>query len=153
MQKAPEKIVELARSTIEPMGYELVGVQVLNAGKHGKTLRIYIDHADGITLDDCAAVSHQFSGVLDVEDPVSGNYDLEVSSPGLDRPLFVAEHFARFAGEQVKIRTLSPHGGRRKFSGELKGIDADIVTISMDGEEFQIPLGDIDSARLVPQYD
>ena len=64
------------------MGYELVGVQLLNAGKHGKTLRIYIDHADGITLDDCAAVSHQFSGVLDVEDPVSGNYDLEVSSPG-----------------------------------------------------------------------
>ncbi|MGD8265983.1 MAG: ribosome maturation factor RimP, partial [Chromatiales bacterium] len=107
----------------------------------------------GITLDDCAAVSHQFSGVLDVEDPVSGNYDLEVSSPGLDRPLFVAEHFARFAGEQVKIRTLSPHDGRRKFSGELKGIEADIVTVSMDGEEFQIPLGDIDSARLVPQFD
>ena len=104
------------------MGYELVGVQMLNAGKHGKTLRIYIDHADGITLDDCAAVSHQFSGVLDVEDPVSGNYDLEVSSPGLDRPLFVAEHFARFTGEQVKIRTLSPHDGRRKLSGELKGI-------------------------------
>jgi ribosome maturation factor RimP len=152
MQQAPDKILELARSTIEPMGYELVGVELLNAGKHGKTLRIYIDKDDGITLDDCAAVSHQFSGVLDVEDPISGNYDLEVSSPGLDRPLFTAEHFARFAGQQVTIRTLGQHDGRRKFKGELKGIDADIVTVSQDGEEFQLPLADIDTARLVPQF-
>lgn len=152
MQQAPEKIIELARSTIEPMGYELVGVELLNAGKHGKTLRIYIDKEQGVTLDDCSSVSHQFSGVLDVEDPISGNYDLEVSSPGLDRPLFTAEHFVRFTGQEVAIRTLGQHSGRRKFKGELKGIDADLVKISMDGEEFELPLGDIDSARIVPQF-
>ena len=152
MRLAPEKLNELVKSVAEPMGYELVGVQLINAGKHGKTLRVYIDREDGITLDDCSAVSHQLSGVLDVEDPISGNYDLEVSSPGLDRPLFVAEHFERFAGKQVTIRTLSPHDGRRKFSGELKGIDADIVSVSIDGEIIELPLGDIDSARLVPEF-
>jgi ribosome maturation factor RimP len=151
MQLAPQHIIDLARDSIESMGYELVGAQLVSNGKFGKVLRIYIDSEKGITLDDCSAVSHQFSGVLDVEDPISGNYQLEVSSPGLDRPLFFREHFQRFAGEQVSLRTLSPHDGRRKFTGTLEGMEEDAVIISVDGERYFLPLNDIDMARLVPQ--
>lgn len=152
MQQAPEHLIELARSTIEPMGFEVAGVQLVSAGKHGKTLRIYIDSPQGITLDDCAAVSRQMSAVLDVEDPISGNYDLEVSSPGLDRPLFVIEHFERFAGQMITLRTMGSHHGRRKFTGTLLGTDGENIQFEVDGELLSLPFSDIDSARIVPQY-
>ena len=90
MGSAPESLVDLIRTSVEPMGYELVGVEYVSNGASGHTLRVYIDQDNGITFDDCVAVSHQISGVLDVEDPIHGSYDLEVSSPGLDRPLFLS---------------------------------------------------------------
>ncbi|MEN8214401.1 MAG: ribosome maturation factor RimP [Pseudomonadota bacterium] len=152
MQQAPEQLIELARTTIEPMGFEVVGVQLLGAGRHGKKLRIYIDAPQGIMLDDCAAVSRQMSAVMDVEDPISGNYDLEVSSPGLDRPLFNLEHFERFAGQMVTLRTLGSHHGRRKFSGKLLGRDGESIQLDVDGEQLSLPFSDIDSARIVPQF-
>lgn len=152
MQQAPEHLIELARSTIEPMGFEVAGVQLVSAGKHGKTLRIYIDSPQGITLDSCAAVSRQMSAVLDVEDPIPGNFDLEVSSPGLDRPLFYLEHFERFAGQIVTLRTMGSHHGRRKFKGKLLGTDGENIQFEVDGELLNLPFSDIDSARIVHRF-
>ena len=149
----PHESVEL-RELIEPavtaLGFELVGVEFI----HGKSglLRVYIDHPDGISVDDCQAVSHQVSGVLDVEDPIRGEYTLEGSSPGLDRPLFQARDFERFAGNQVDVRLLAPVNGRRKFKGVLGGLRDGQVVLQMDDEELVVALDEIDRARLVPDY-
>ena len=152
MRSAPEHLIALIGGTVEPMGYELVGVEFFGRGKGGKVLRVYIDGEDGITLDDCTAVSHQLSGMLDVEDPIRENFDLEVSSPGLDRPLFRAEHFARFAGERARIRLKRPLEGRRNFEGILKGADDEFVELVVEDETRRLALDDIDSARLVPTF-
>ena len=153
MGRAPESLVNMIRPAVEPLGYELVGVEYVSQGSgSGHTLRVFIDHANGIGVDDCVAVSHQVSGVLDVEDPIQGNYDLEVSSPGLDRPLFYKEHFERFAGSQVKVTMLSKIEGRRRFKGLLKGVKEEGVLVLVDNEEFVLPLDQIEKARLVPEF-
>ena len=152
MQSADGTLIALARRVVEPMGYELVDVEFFQRGAGGATLRIYIDHERGITLDDCTAVSHQLSGVLDVEDPLPGHYDLEVSSPGLDRPLVFPEHFARFAGSRVRIRLAEKLDGRRKLDGLLQGCEAGVVRLDAEGRRWEIPLAVIESARLVPEF-
>jgi len=134
------------------MGYELVGVEYFHRGKGGAVLCVYIDREQGITLDDCSAVSHQLSGVLDVEDPIAGHYDLEVSSPGLDRPLFTAAHFKRFLGHTVSLRLAVELDGRRKLVGQLAGFEDETVLLAMDGETREIPLRLVESARLVPEF-
>ena len=133
------------------MGYELVGVEYRMGGDSG-LLRIYIDQDDGILLDDCVAVSRQVSAMLDVEDPLKHGYQLEVSSPGVDRPLFVKEHFERFAGNQVRVKLRMKLDGRKKFEGVLRGIKDNDVVLVMDGEMKYLPLDQIDSARLVPEF-
>lgn len=134
------------------MGYEFVGLELLAQGCH-TLLRVYIDSADGINVDDCGKVSQQLSGVLDVEDPIQGHYTLEVSSPGLDRPLFTAEHFERFAGSEVKIRLHAPvEGGRKRFTGILKGLRGEEVLVEADGMEYAFPLDSIDKANIIPQW-
>ncbi|GAB0149257.1 ribosome maturation factor RimP [Marichromatium sp. PS1] len=133
------------------MGYELVGVEFFQHGTNA-TLRVYIDHPDGITLDDCTSVSHQLSGVLDVEDPLPGQYDLEISSPGVERPLVFPEHYARFVGQQVKMRLAEKVQGRRRLQGVLVGSDDVQVSIEVDGEVWQIPYGVIESSRLVVDW-
>ena len=152
MRRAPDHLGELIGRTVEPMGYELVGVEYLSRGKAGRLLRVYIDQASGITVDDCVAVSRQLSAMLDVEDPIGEHYELEVSSPGLDRPLFRPEHFERFAGERVRIRLSRPLDGRRNFEGLLGGLVEGAVELTVDGEVFRIAPDDIDSARLVPKF-
>lgn len=149
MQSADSSLTTLVRGVVEPMGFELVAVEFFPHGASGATLRIYIDHARGITLDDCSAVSHQLSGVLDVEDPLPGRYDLEVSSPGIDRPLVFPEHFQRFAGSRVRIRLTGKLDGRRKLEGQLRGCDAGTVTLDADDRLWEIPLADVESARLI----
>ncbi len=134
------------------MGYELVGVEYLTQGDAGGLLRIYIDRDGGITVDDCARVSHQVSGILDVEDPIHGNYSLEVSSPGLDRPLFYKKDFALFADSEVTIKLRARIHGRRNFKGVLKGVEGDDVLVVVDGETFSLPLDQIEKARLVPKF-
>jgi len=151
MQKSSKAIRDLVRGVVEPMGYELVGVEYLTGQPGGNLLRVYIDKEEGITLDDCSAVSHQLSGVLDVEDPIPGNYNLEVSSPGLDRPLFEPEHFERFAGKKVNIRLDASIPGRRRYKGTLLGIEEDRVQVEVDGEVFSLDLDEIRDARLVPE--
>lgn len=138
--------------TLEAMGYELVGVEYQGGGRGG-LLRLYIDAEQGITLDDCARVSHQVSGLLDVEDPLPGQYRLEVSSPGLDRPLFRLEHYARFIGRKVRLRLREPRGERRKFEGVIERVEDSQVVIRREEEpvELVLDVADIDKANLVPQ--
>ncbi len=147
MSGVSESLIEMIRPGVESLGYELVGVEYL-----GSRLRIYIDHADGINVDDCARVSHQVSGVLDVEDPIKENYTLEVSSPGLDRPLFYKADFDRFAGERASIKLREKLIDRRKFEGTLKGTEEKGVLLEVDGEELLLPFGQIEKAQLVPRF-
>jgi ribosome maturation factor RimP len=149
MQYRDLRLTGLIKPAVEALGYELVGVEY-RRGRKRALLRVYIDKPDGITLDDCARVSHQVSGVLDVEDPIVEGYDLEVSSPGLDRPLFEPEHFERFAGRRVKVRMNPPVEGRRKITGLLLGIENGQVRVDEDGIERRVPLGSVSIARLVP---
>ena len=116
-------------------------------------LRIYIDHENGIQVEDCTAVSRQISAMLDVEDPVPGHFNLEISSPGLDRPLRKAEDFERFSGEMVKIKLSMPTlEGQRNFTGKLLGLKDNDVLIEVDGETEYLPFGGIEKARLVPKF-
>jgi len=155
MRHLESKLTGLVRSVVEPLGYEFVGVEYFQRGN--AVLRVYIDHlsaaqTQGITLDDCGRVSHQLSGILDVEDPIVGHYDLEVSSPGLDRPLFTAEHFERFQGQKVRIKVAIKLESRRNFEGQIAGLKQELVLLRVDGEIREIPLAKIESARLVPEF-
>ncbi len=138
----------LLEPTVAGLGYELVGVELVGA-RSNRTLRVYIDTPAGIRVEDCELVSHQVSGVLDVEDPIDGFYNLEVSSPGLDRPIFKAADYDRFSGERIKLRLRELHQGRRRIKGILAGLEGEQVVIrDADGTELRIPLELIDRARL-----
>jgi len=152
MHKAADPLVTLVRGVVEPMGYELVGAEYLTAPNGGALLRVYIDTEAGIQLEDCEAVSHQLSGVLDVEHPIRGDYTLEVSSPGLDRPLFEKAHFQQFLGRQARLRVSVPIDGRRNFKGTLARVEEHDVVILVDGQEYRLPLEQLESARLVPEF-
>ncbi len=150
MQGSEIKLHAILEPGVKALGYELLGLKFLRGSKPA-ILRLYIDHEDGIGLDDCAAVSRQVSGILEVEESISENYNLEVSSPGVDRPLFLADQFQRFSGQAVKLRMHLPIDGRRNFRGRLVGMrDADVAVL-VDGVEERLPLADIDTAQLVPE--
>lgn len=129
----------------------MIGVQYF-PGRESALVRVYVDHPAGIGVDDCESVSHQVSGVLDVADPIGNRYSLEVSSPGLDRPLFRPEHFERFAGCRIQIKLDALWEGRKNITGELLGYQSDNVLVAGDGAEYAIPSNLIGSARLVPEY-
>ncbi len=145
-----QDLTAMFRPVVEAMGYELVGVE-FHGGDHHGTLRVFIDQEQGITVDDCAAVSHQVSALLDVEDPIQQAYDLEVSSPGINRPLFASSDYERFSGQKAKIKLTVALNGRKNFSGILQGIEDDIVRIDVDNEIFELPFHDIARANLVGQ--
>ena len=146
------KLTNLLQPLVEDLGYEFVGV-VQSSNPKNAVLAIYIDTPDGIAVEDCEKVSREAAALLDVEDPISGHFNLEVSSPGLDRPLFTLEHFNRFVGELVKITLFGPVDGRRKFRGEILGTEASQVRMDQDGVEVVLDLSNIAKARLVPDYD
>lgn len=152
MRQAPVNVHDLIEPVVLALGYELVGIEYLPQGKHS-LLRVYIDAEDGITVDDCSRVSHQLSGLLDVEDVIKGHYSLEISSPGLDRPLFTVEHFQRFTGQEAKIKLSVPINGRRRLQGKLCGVKDDAILIETDGEQLLIPLDSLDKANLIPVLD
>ncbi len=143
-----DQIEQLVELPIQSMGYELVGVEYIKDGKQ-TVLRIYIDSEQGITIEDCERVSHQVSGILEVEDPITGAYSLEISSPGFERPLFKEKDFARFTGSEVKIVMKLPIQGRRNFRGILQGIEKNEVLVLVDGEVYALPLSKLAKARLV----
>lgn len=149
--KMPERLTRLVEPVVTGLGYELVGVEF---DSHQRTLRVYIDREAGVGVDDCSRVSHQLSGVLDVEDPIPGNYQLEISSPGMDRPLFTPEHFERFVGALVRIQVLRPVQGRRRFKGRLLALEAGAtVHLEEDGSRYAIPFESIEKARIVPEFE
>lgn len=151
MATKEQQLHDLIAPAVTALGYEMWGLEYLTHG--GETvLRVFIDSENGINVDDCAAVSHQASAVLDVEDPISGEYNLEVSSPGMDRPLFTLDQFQRYSGEQVKIRLRAPFEGRRNFSGRLVGVEADEVVVAVDEHEYLLPIELIDKANVVPRF-
>lgn len=144
-----EELAKLLQPTIERLGYELSDVEAKLSGRHG-LLRVFIDKPDGIGLDDCEKVSLAVSALLDVEDPVPVQFDLEVSSPGLDRKLTKIEHFQRFKGEIVKVHMRFPIEGRKRFRGTLVSSDDENIVVKVDGESHTLPMATIDTARLVP---
>ncbi|ARB47177.1 ribosome maturation factor RimP [Alloalcanivorax xenomutans] len=151
MSKRTEQIRELLAPVVNDMGYELWGIEYLQG--RGAVLRLYIDHEAGITVDDCVAVSHEVSGVLDVEDPIPGEYNLEVSSPGMDRPLFELSQFERYLGEQVQLKLLAPVAGKRKMMATLVAVDGDTLVVMLNGDTLRIPYSQVDRARLEPRFD
>ena len=142
---------ELVEPVVKGLGLELWGVEFTLAGKNS-LLRIYIDGPEGVTVDDCARVSHQVSGLLDVEEPISEQYSLEVSSPGMDRPLYTLEQFKAYAGNTIQLRLRMPFDGRRKFKGILNGVEGDEVLLVVDNEEYLLPHELIERANVVPQF-
>lgn len=152
MYRQNTKIVELIDPVITAMGYELWGVEYLPQGRFS-LLRIYIDKEGGITLTDCEQVSRQVTGVLDVADPIQGAYNLEVSSPGLDRPLFSLAQFARYIGSEVRLTLSAKLDGRRKFRGRITGTEDDRVQLEVEGSEVTVAADAVETARLIPEID
>lgn len=141
----------MLRPAVEEVGKELLGIEYVSAGNNS-ILRIFIDHENGIDVDDCAEVSRQVGAILDVEDPISSEYSLEVSSPGLDRPLFDLPHFQEVIGETINVKISMPLNGRRKFKGTLVAIENDTLIVTVDGEDYELIFSNIDKANLVPKF-
>ena len=137
--------------TVAGLGYELLGIE-RSRGTGAQLLRLYIDHADGITVEDCERVSRQVSDVLDAEQLVQGEYTLEVSSPGLDRPLFTLEQHRRFIGEQVALRLRALVGGRRRVTGFLRAVAEESLVLEVEGETLEVPFREVERSRLVPDW-
>ena len=152
-----EQIATLLAPTVASMGLELLGIEYLPA-PGGALLRVYIDVPEGdadsrlVGIEDCEAVSREISAQLDVEDPISGNYTLEVSSPGLERPLFGAAQFARFVGETAKVVLKLPQDGRRRLQGAILRVDGQALAFEVDGAEFVVDAANVEKARLVPDW-
>lgn len=151
MKQAPEHLVNLIEPIVTGLGYECVGIEYNPHPQHG-LLRVYIDKENGILVDDCSKVSHQVSGVLDVEDPIQGNYHLEVSSPGANRPLFKVTQFEQFIGKTVTVNLFTAINARRKITGVIQKVARDIVFLSEAEHVFEVPFAAISKARLVPDY-
>ncbi len=160
MTDKANEIAALLAPTVASLGLELLGAEYLPS-TGGAMLRLYIDvpadAAQGeeprsVTIEDCEAVSREVSAQLDVEDPISSHYTLEVSSPGIDRPLFGAAQFARFAGESAKVVLRLPQDGRRRLQGKIVQVEGDNITFDVDGNAFIVHADNIEKARLVPDW-
>ena len=157
MTDKADEFAALLAPTVESLGLELLGIEYLPA-PGGATVRLYIDvpAADAasrsVGIEDCETVSREVSAQLDVADPISGNYTLEVSSPGLDRPLFGAAQFARFVGETAKVTLKLPQDGRRRLQGEVLRVDGSTIAFAVDNAEVEIDAANIDKAKLVPDW-
>ncbi len=148
-----DRLQTLIEPVIADLGFELVGVEYLSNPKN-RVVRVYIDaEPDGIVVEDCERVSREVSALLDVEEPVPGQYTLEVSSPGVERPLFTGAHFARFVGETAAVQLLAPLDGRRRFKGPIVRADETSVVLNVDGQEVEMAIADIARAHLAPDLE
>lgn len=145
------ELENLIRPAVEAIGFDFWGLEYLSQGKHS-VLRVFIDHKDGIEVDHCAEVSHQVSGILDLEDPIQGYYNLEVSSPGMDRPLFTEAQFAQYVGQEVELRMSVAVNGRRKFKGTIEQVDNGMMHLLVDGESYEVICQQVDKANLVVKF-
>jgi ribosome maturation factor RimP len=150
-----EKVRQVAAPVVASEGLELVEVELV--GSIGRpTLRLFIDKAGGVSLEDCSSVSRTVSAALDVEDPIEGTYELEVSSPGLDRPLRTPEHFEKYKGEKVRVKTFGPLPeleNRKTFVGTLEGFADGKVVVNVDGKVFQVPHDKVSKANVEPTFE
>ncbi|NNE38670.1 MAG: ribosome maturation factor RimP [Gammaproteobacteria bacterium] len=149
MYKQNQILLELITPVVTAMGYELLGIEHLKQGRYS-LVRLYIDSKDGVNLSDCESVSKQVTGVLDVEDPIQGTYNLEVSSPGLDRPIFTLDQFQRHIGETVRVTLSVKQDGSRKYAGRLNSVGDSCIVIESDEGEITLAEDIIEVARLVP---
>lgn len=152
MAAIQDRLTQLLAPEIEALDCQLWGVEFFSQG-HKSLLRVYIDKPEGVLVEDCERVSRQVSSVLDVEDPIRTEYTLEVSSPGMDRPLFTLSQYQDSVGEQVAVRLRVAFEGRRNFNGLLKGVEGDEVVVEVDNEEYLLPFELIDKAKIVPQFE
>lgn len=148
MDQQLESMIEPVVTALE---CELWGIERLVQGKYS-VLKVYIDAEEGVDVDDCARVSRQISSMLDVEEPFSGKYTLEVSSPGMDRRLFRLEQFEKYKGARVRLQLRQPYDGKRKYKGLLCGIEDDEVILRIDEEEVLFPYESIEKANVIPDY-
>jgi ribosome maturation factor RimP len=151
MAAADSTLKALLQPVVEALGCELWGIELQSGGKR-KLLRLYIDREEGIGVEDCERVSRQSSSVLDVEDAISGEYVLEVSSPGMDRPLYELGQYERYIGEDVSLKLRFPYDGRRNFKGRLVGVDGDEIVLVVADTEYLFPVEGIDKANVVPRF-
>jgi ribosome maturation factor RimP len=142
-----DELLQLLSPTVNDMGYELWGCEYLSQGKHS-LLRIYIDKADGIGIEDCQEVSRQISALLDVEDPIPGNYSLEISSPGIPRPLFSSWQYQRYIGQAVQMKTFKPVNGKRKLSGIIVSASENAVILDINNDHQELLFSNIVKANL-----
>lgn len=153
MSEKQHEIEALLAPAVAALGLELLGCEY-SAGSSSALLRLYIDAAGrAVNIDDCEAVSREVSALLDVHDPIEAHYTLEVSSPGIERPLFRPAHFARFLGEQAKVAVDLPIDGRRRFQGAILRVDGDVIVMEQDGAEVRIAHPNIIKARLAPVFE
>jgi ribosome maturation factor RimP len=147
-----DRLKAMIAPVVEALGCKFWGLEYLSSGRNA-LLRIYIDRAEeGVTVDDCEKVSRQVSSLMDVEDPISGEYTLEVSSPGLERPLYTLDQFQRYVGEDVAVRLRFPYEGRRKFKGRLNGVEGEDIVLVVDDHEYLFPVDSIEKANVVPRF-
>ena len=151
MATLEQNLQEMLQGTVEDLGCELWGIECQRTGRF-MTVRLFIDKEGGVTVDDCADVSRQVSAILDVEDPIADKYNLEVSSPGLDRPLFTLPQFERYIGQDIAVHLRIPVVERRKWQGKLERIENDMVTLIVDGQEQVLVFGNIQKANVVAKF-
>ncbi|UPG88563.1 ribosome maturation factor RimP [Luteibacter aegosomaticola] len=146
---------------VADLGLEVLGIEFLPAGGGQSTLRVFLDVPEAlregrespeVTVDDCESASREFSAWLDVEDPIPGNYVLEVSSPGIDRPIFSAEQFARVLGQEVKVLLKAPIEGRRRLKGNVVEVNGEHIVVEGEAGKFEFEHADVESARVVPDW-
>lgn len=151
MHQTDKHLLLLIKTIVDGLGYELVGVE-FNPHPNRALLKIYIDAKRGVLIEDCAKVSHQLSGMLDVENPISGDYQLEVSSPGVDRPFFELNQFKQFIGSTIVVNLFKPINKQRKITGQIKKVHGDIVFTQVNNQVLEIPIKAMSKARLVSDY-
>ena len=149
MAASAEGLVILIEPVVRAMDLQLWGIEWVR-GHRARTLRIYIDSDSGVTVNDCEKISRQVSALLDVEEPVSGEYTLEVSSPGLDRPLYTLDQYRRFIGEKLDVRLRHSYEGKRRFKGQLVGVEDSDIVLLVDDQEYLFPVEGVEKANLVP---
>lgn len=142
-----ESLENIIKPILDDLGYELWGIEYLAQGKYS-TLRVYIDKPEGIVIEDCEQASRQISAILDVEDPIKGNYSLEVSSPGIPRPLFYAWQYQRYPGCEINLKLIRPVNGQRKWTGNLVSASEHELVVSVEGENYTIQISNIAKANL-----
>ena len=146
-----DRLHKLLEPTVNGLGYELLGIE-RGRGRDSQLIRLYIDQEEGITVEDCETVSRQVGDVIEVERAVAGEYTLEVSSPGIERPLFTLEQHRRFIGNRIQVRLRSLVNGRRRVAGILNDVSDEQLVVDVDGEAFNVPFPEVERSRLMAEW-